>query len=186
MDELNRALEFQLLVLTRSQPFLRRIGIRDIAERRFKETWHSQPLPAHWGATVGMWGGVETHSNIMKRAGVEYSALKAFRQRHGLTTVTEADKVCARWELAASAYIRWKEGDGDPARAVFVAAHFGILPVELRIYVERLEHVVRSLELEPGAILEPENYGAVQEAWAPHDEAIDGFVLSAYSQIVHG
>ena len=184
MDELNQVLETQLLLLTRSQSYWRRLGIRDVTAYRFEKTWHTLPIPAHWGATVGMWGGIQHHAEIMKRAGASYVALKSFRQRNGL--ITAQNEVPERWELAASAYIRWKEGTEDPSQAAVVASRLGILPVELRIYVDRVQHLMSSLELLPGAILEPENYETLRSAWEPHDVAIDGFVVSSYSQIVHG
>lgn len=183
MDALSQALESQLLLLTKPQSFLRRLKIRNVIERRLADTWHEQPLATHWAATIGLWGGVERVEAIRRRAGATDSAYRAFKQRFGLTVASRS--VRDRWELAASCFLRWEEFGGDPKDAMTIAAYFGVLPIELRIYVDRMRAVVETLGVPAGDILDPEFAETLRTAWAPHDAAIDGLVVSSYSQIIH-
>lgn len=182
MSDPNDVLTTQLMLLTRPQAYLRRVLRRtDIAAYRMAQTFHSHPLPAHWARTIGMWGGVTDHHEIQKRSNTEYAALKMFRQRNALTTRIQRRP---QWDLAISAYLKWQmEGEDDPTNAPTIASHFGILPIELRIYCDRMELVRLELGVDVGDLLDTENYRQVEVLWTPHSETIDGMVLSTYAQI---
>lgn len=176
-------LNTQIMLLTKPQTYLRKIGIRDVEVRRRAYTFHEQALTGRWAWTIGMWGGVATHEGIMRRTGATYANLKMFRQRNALQTKPSR----SQWDLAVSAYVKWLlEGEANASKAPAIAAHFGILPIELRIYFDRVDLIRVELGIEPSAILDDENYQKVGELWTPHSEAIDAAVLSTYSQLNDG
>ncbi len=179
MDDPNEILTTQLTLLTRPQAYLRRLGIRDVAQQRQELTWHPHTLPSHWASTIGMWGGVMPHAEIMKRADVSYVTMNMFRQRNALMTRPTREQ----WDLAASAFLRWKLDKEDVRQVPAIASHFGVLPIELRIYVDRMKLVVTELELQDAELFEPDQYVRVKEAWTAHGEAIDAFVVSTYAQL---
>lgn len=179
MDEANETLVSQLTLLTRPQTYLRRLGIRDVEQHRLQETWHDRPLSGRWATTIGMWGGVATHTEIMSRADASYTTMNMFRQRNALTTRPSR----AQWDLAASVYLRWKLDDEKVEQVPAIAAHFGILPIELRIYIDRMKLVLIELGVQEAELLETEYYRQVEELWLPHSETIDGLVISTYAHL---
>lgn len=176
----------QLILLTRPQAYLRRVlKLRDIVPKRFADTWHSTPLQPHWATTIGMWGGVRDHDSIIKRAKVDYNVFKAFRSRHGL--ITRTGTLNARrpqHELALSAYMKWKTSALEPTfeNVNHIASHFGILPIELRVYVDRVEHMLSELQVDPERLLSKDTYDFLAPHWAPHSDDIDFIVVSSYAE----
>ncbi len=179
-------LSSQLILLTRPHAYLRRVlKMADVVERRFADTWHRDTLQPHWARTIGMWGGVRTHEDIMKRASVNYNVFKAFRARHALTSKNGAlNSLRPQYELAISAYVRWKSAavDPTPENVSVIATHFGILPIELRTYVDRVELLLSELGIGAEQLVSKAGYDLLAPHWTAHQEDIDATVVSTYSE----
>lgn len=187
MAEQADTLGTQLMLLTRPVVYLRRIKVKDPLVRRFNETWHKDTLQPHWAATIGLWGGVATHETIIERAKVNYNVFKVFRSRNALSSrYGSFGHLRPQHDLALSAYLRWKSEVHEaptPENVGMVASHFGILPIELRIYVDRVELLLAELGIEPAALLTKGSYDIVAPQWAKHSEDIDAHVTSTYSHV---
>lgn len=180
----NNEFESQLILLTRPQAYLRRVmGVRDVVSRRFADTWHRDTLQPHWARTIGMWGGVRSTEAILERAGVSYNVFKSFRQRHALASkYGTSKKLRNQCELACSAYVLWQSSDTAPTHDTVsnAASHFGILPFELRTYVDRVHQVLELNGIEAPRLLS-DGYGVVAPFWDPHQDEIDFMVMTAYA-----
>lgn len=179
-------LSSQLILLTRPHAYLRRVlKMTDVVERRFTDTWHRDTLQPHWARTIGMWGGVRAHEDIMKRANVNYNVFKAFRARHALASKNGAlNSLRAQHELAISAYVRWKSAavEPTPETVSMTASHFGILPIELRTYVDRVEVLLAELGISAEQLVSKTGYDLLAPHWTAHQEDIDSIVVSTYSE----
>jgi len=183
MPDLNEALETQLILLTRPIRALQRMGIEDVVKTRFEKTWHERPLAKHWTSTIGMWGGVATPKEIMERSGTNASTYKTFRQYYGLTARTAGGR--EQWSLAVDTFLRWIKEDLDiplKERVAKVCAHFGILPIELRIYVDRITDITQDLGLiDQNDLLVKSKYEGIEFIWKrEHQGPIDFYTASTY------
>lgn len=185
LADLAETLDHQLLLLTRPVRALKRFGVKDAMKERFEHTWHQRPLASHWAATIGMWGGVAGHPEIMERAKTDYVALKFFRAQNALTTrVGALSTRRPQWELAVSAFVKWQAEKKLPLekRIFTVASHFGILPIELRIYTDHIADIAMSLRLNASDFIDKSSYDAVEAVWGERHDMIDTAVLSTYGQ----
>lgn len=127
--------------LRRSFPDLRREGV---ANKRYETTWHHGHLPVNWAHTIGMWGGVATVDEIQAVAGVNYATLKMFRHRHSLTA--RPKKTQKQWKLASGVFLTYVDRV-EKTDIPLLCADYGILPVEAKLYVERMVYLTADLEL---------------------------------------
>lgn len=172
-------------LLTAPQAALRRYGIKESTKKfRFEQTWHTLPLARNWAATVGAWGGIKTMEEIQKTAGVNYEAMKHFRQRHGLSTARNEGSRRAAWDIAITAYQDF-DFCGMPLvdKIYHVAGGLGILPFELYIYwhemgeMKKLFKVKNVLTLGEGVRQE-----LFEKKWAERALAIDMASTGTYAE----
>lgn len=184
MESFDEVFSSQMMLLTRPAAYLKRIGIKDALDKRFTDTWHTDTLKPHWASTIGLWGGVAHHETIIARARVNYNVFKLFRQRNALSSRHGTlGHLRPQYDLAFSAFLRWKTVEGGPTvqNINTVSSHFGILPIELRTYVDRVEGILAELDMAPADLLTRGVYEIVAPHWVKHSEDIDAFVTSTYS-----
>jgi len=188
MSGLADTLEHQLLLLTRPVRALKRFGVKDALKERFEHTWHQRPLSSHWAATIGMWGGVHSHTEIMQRSNTDYVALKNFKAQNAL--ITRVGNMAARkpqWTLAVDVFVKWqaeKERKVPLEEKVFsISSHFGILPIEARIYIDHVTDICKDVGFTPVELLD--NYDVIELVWDQHLAMIDAAVVSSYRPTSH-
>jgi hypothetical protein len=183
MSVLADTLEHQLLLLTRPVRALKRFGVKDALKERFEHTWHLRPLSSHWAATIGMWGGVHNHTDIMQRSNTNYVALKNFKAQNGLVTRVGTMEVRKpQWVLAVDVFSRWQvekmRAVPMATKVIAVSSHFGILPVEARIYIDHITSICDDVGFTPVELLD--NYDTIEIVWDTHHAMIDDAVVSSY------
>lgn len=171
-------LDEQIFVLTAPQPVLRRQGIRDVTKHRYEKTWHRRPLAKTWVPTIGAWGGIFSPESIRNVTKTTASAFHSVKHRYGLKAV-KRESYPNQYELAFDAYGEWEERKARQEPEV-IAQVLGIFPIELRIYVDFVSHII----VEAGLDLHDEDPIPKLEAvlareWGPYDAAIQA-VVSVY------
>lgn len=150
----------KFMFLTTAQDGLRRMGVRESTQYRFKETWHEQPLSWNWAATVGSWGGIRTNPEIQELAGVNYENLKKFKSRHGVAAARyEADRVPPwRRALNAARIFELNQELEEKQKIKYVAGVEKILPFELYLYVHCVDELRKEMRLRYVAEIEQDIY----------------------------
>lgn len=182
-----QTLETCLYALCTDQASLRRHhrGMKT-SEYRFEKTWHEHALLRKWVPTIGGWGQVWTPDVLMQLAKATPEDIKAFRHRYSLTTPRLRNpreknpelrswRTVDQWVVAYGAYLRWCQR-GPKETPESVARDLGILPAELRIYVECISSllVAQDVSAHLEELEEIEEYlkAFPSEGWLPYSELI--------------